>query len=318
VFLLITIFPLLFGLAIADEASGLFANPGQHKSAYQGTTIEYQVYFFNDFDFPRIDVRLEILDDELGGELDIYEFTLDFRQDRWVTLTLQIPDNFPLGDHDTIIDVETQTDTSGGYSHERIIHLRTKIIAPEIKTKTNLPISTILIVALGGLGLWSYLRPWYSPLRYIPLVWIWGTVYLDKDGILANPIRMTVFDTVREIPGISIVRIEEKTGFSKGAIRYALDRLIEFELIKRGDYNQFYSLGSDRPQSPLDRLPQTDQTILYEIRENHLKSQKELASRLKMASSTVGNRLYKLVKRGYLRPKYWGRTVTYEILDPSA
>ena len=299
---------------ITDEASGLFSNPEADKSAYLGTNVVYQIYFYNDDELVRWDIELFVRDDQLLCKLDIDGFSIYPTQHQWVNLTIEIPRKFSLGEHETVLYVETQSFPIGD-SEDRSHIITTTILAPEVVESPGLPYGAIFTVGIVGIFVWSYFRPWWSPFRYIPMVWIWGYARFEKDAILDNPIRLVVYNKVLESPGISEANLIAETGFSRGAIRYALDRLEEFEKIKRGNQRQYYDLGPERPGDPIERLPQLEQEIIYEIRENHLESQRELAARLGMKRSTISVRLRKMVQRGYLRPHYSGRVVTYEFRE---
>lgn len=284
-----------------------------NKSTHQGQDVDHEIVFEND-ETTHLSVRL-IITSELEYDVDESMFTFLPTESNTISLTVHVEDDTPPGEYSTLVDVDKRTDPMP-YEDYTDIEIITTVLPSQASNDGGMSSWGVFLCGLGGLALISYFRPWWSPFRYLPIAWVWGYARFEKDSILDNPIRLIVYNTIRENPGISEAQLVQETGFSRGAVRYAVYRLEEFDFIKRGEFRQYYSLGDDRPYNNTDRLPHLDQTIIYEIKENHLNSQRDLAKRVKLPTSTMSYRLRRLVQCGLLRPIYWGRTVRYELVEP--
>lgn len=244
-------------------------------------------------------------------------FLLNPGEDIDIYLTLVIPGDAPAGLHHSVItDVEDLYGclNTGHPGHDS--YFGTDVI-PHPKTTDDGGPGLFLVILVITIGTWLLhrYRPWLLPTRYLPLLGIYGYARFDREQILENPSRMIVYTAVKEEPGATQTDIIEETGLPRGAVRYALERLEEFEFIRRGEYNQFYAVGDDYTNGDEANLPALDRQIISAIRDNHLHSQKELAERMSMSGSSLRYHLTRLVRDGYIQAKPWGRIVRYEVDD---
>lgn len=148
--------------------------------------------------------------------------------------------------------------------------------------------------------------------------WLLSPLYtrLKDDELLDHDERRSIYEMVQTEPGLSVSEVMERRGTAWGQTVYHLERLTEAGLLDEepdGRYRRFYPVGLDPGEREAVGLlrEESPRRIVEHLVENPASIQKEIASAVGLASSTVSKHLRRLEERGLVERAEDGRCVRY-------
>jgi DNA-binding transcriptional ArsR family regulator len=116
---------------------------------------------------------------------------------------------------------------------------------------------------------------------------------ISREDVLDHPNRRTLFETVREDPGIHLAALIEDSGLGNGATRHHMDKLAEadlVEVVEHGGYVRFFPAGefTEANARRVATLRAGSNRAVYEAyRDDPDASMREIAERLDLTPSSI-------------------------------
>lgn len=132
--------------------------------------------------------------------------------------------------------------------------------------------------------------------------------------------RRSIYDCIKEFPGIHLREIQRKLEMPMGLLEYHLlflekNRLISFEKVNR--YKRFYPSKSGIKNKALLSILRQEipRNILILLLEQETARHGDILDHLEISPSTLSFHLKKMVKAKVVHQEKKGRTGTYSVID---
>ncbi len=297
------IYLLFFTLSV----QGLSISREQNKEAEPGGTVRYWIIVQND-EATALDIRYEI-NDTFNVDPRSGQFSLNQAEDRRFSITIEVASSAS-EEHTTNVSIykKRSNDPFDTYSREFTEPLVTTILPISEKDYPSISpgIAVILIILVTGISIYMLERKRYLTKFFLISYW-----RLSKDHILTNETRNVVYESIKKSDGIGLSEVARMTNRNVWTVRYALDVLVSFDLVKKSPNRLYYPV--DVKISPLTKRQQEIQSIIA----NHRKPirQMEILRKISITKGALINQLKKLETNGHISRMKEGKAVFYEAID---
>lgn len=138
-----------------------------------------------------------------------------------------------------------------------------------------------------------------------------GLARADTDGVLEQPTRAAVYETIRSAPGSDLAELATAVGVTKSTVRYHVGVLRDAELVETADVSGTIRVSPAETDAELVGVLRSESMggVLVAVSEEEPASVTTLADSTGRALSTVSHHLASLESRGYVDRERTGEAV---------
>lgn len=205
-------------------------------------------------------------------------------------------------------------------------------VRPSINKEPGVSADDEKIQELDPLPYWVYLLLWVFPqliamsveaLLSIKVFLYLGYTKIKRKNILDNNIRLTIYNFIKEHPGVYLRELVKKTDLKKGTVEYHLKIMKTQNMIvsHKANGKVHYFLNNrtyDKKDQAINAILKNDmlRMILLEILSKQYINNKTLAEKMGVSAATISYHIGHLKEEGIIRYDLKGKYKIYSI-DPS-